>query len=169
MESPRVEFEHVYHIYSIRVQRQNYFSSQLKSELIGHGFHYPLAVHQQPYYREKVKRIMPLLNAENLSSTTLSLPIFPGMTHEEIERAKGAVRGSLVLSQEDSGSRMSRIGKNEIVYGQVMDFDDILKSISRVNAEDIRQIASEFLVKTPTLALVGPFKNESKFEKVLGR
>jgi predicted Zn-dependent peptidase len=92
-----------------------------------------------------------------------------GLTHEEIERAKGAVRGSLVLSQEDSGSRMSRIGKNEIVYGQVMDFDDILKSIARVNAEDIRQIASEFLVKTPTLALVGPFKNESKFEKVLGR
>ena len=92
-----------------------------------------------------------------------------GMTHEEIERAKGAVRGSLVLSQEDTGSRMSRIGKNEIVYGQVMDFDDILKAISRVSAEDIREIASEFLVKTPTLALVGPFKNEAKFEKVLER
>jgi predicted Zn-dependent peptidase len=92
-----------------------------------------------------------------------------GMTHEEIERAKGAVRGSLVLSQEDSGSRMSRIGKNEIVYGQVMDFDDILKAISRVSATDIREIAGEFLVKTPTLALVGPFKNESKFEKVLAR
>ena len=90
-----------------------------------------------------------------------------GMTHEEIERAKGAVRGSLVLSQEDSGSRMSRIGKNEIVYGQVMDFDDILKAISRVSAEDIRDIASEYLTKTPTLALVGPFKNPSKFEKVL--
>ncbi|MEY2877386.1 MAG: hypothetical protein RLZ24_813 [Actinomycetota bacterium] len=92
-----------------------------------------------------------------------------GMTHEEIELAKGAVRGSLVLSQEDSGSRMSRIGKNEIVYGQVMDFDDILKAISRVSVTDIREIASEFLVKTPTLALVGPFKNESKFEKVLAR
>jgi predicted Zn-dependent peptidase len=48
-----------------------------------------------------------------------------------------------------------------------MDFDDILKAISRVSAEDIRGIASEFLVKAPTLALVGPFKNESKFEKVL--
>ncbi|MEN9687343.1 MAG: hypothetical protein RL381_355 [Actinomycetota bacterium] len=90
-----------------------------------------------------------------------------GMTHDEIERAKGAVRGSLVLSQEDTGSRMSRIGKNEIVYGQVMDFDDILKAISKVNVEDIRQIASEFLVKRPTLALVGPFKKESLFEKVL--
>jgi predicted Zn-dependent peptidase len=90
-----------------------------------------------------------------------------GMSHEEIERAKGAVRGSLVLSQEDSGSRMSRIGKNEIVYGQVMDFDDILKAISRVTPEDIRNIAGEFLVKTPTLALVGPFKSASTFEKVV--
>jgi predicted Zn-dependent peptidase len=92
-----------------------------------------------------------------------------GMSHEEIERAKGAVRGSLVLSQEDSGSRMSRIGKNEIVYGHVMDFDEILKAISRVNATDIKEIASAFLTKTPTLALVGPFKSESKFEKVLSK
>ena len=90
-----------------------------------------------------------------------------GMSHEEIERAKGAVRGSLVLSQEDSGSRMSRIGKNEIVYGQVMGFDDILKAISRVNPTDVKGIASEYLTKSPTLALVGPFKNEAKFKKVL--
>ena len=90
-----------------------------------------------------------------------------GMSHEEIERAKGAVRGSLVLSQEDSGSRMSRIGKNEIVYGQIMGFDDILKAISRVNSTDVREIANEYLTKSPTLALVGPFKSESKFEKVL--
>jgi len=90
-----------------------------------------------------------------------------GMSHEEIERAKGAVRGSLVLSQEDSASRMSRIGKNEIVYGQVMGFDDILKAIARVNPSDVREIASEYLTKSPTLALVGPFKSEAKFEKVL--
>ena len=92
-----------------------------------------------------------------------------GMSHEEIERAKGAVRGSLVLSQEDSGSRMSRIGKNEIVYGHIMDFDEILKAISAVNSTDIKEIASDFLTKTPTLALVGPFKSESKFEKVLSQ
>ncbi len=69
--------------------------------------------------------------------------------------------------QEDSGSRMSRIGKNEIVYGQVMGFDDILKAISRVNPSDVREIAGEYLTKSPTLALVGPFKNDAKFEKVL--
>jgi predicted Zn-dependent peptidase len=48
-----------------------------------------------------------------------------------------------------------------------MGFDDILKAVSQVNEADIREIASAFLTKTPTLALVGPFKNTAKFEKVL--
>ena len=91
-----------------------------------------------------------------------------GMSHEEIERAKGAVKGSLVLSQEDSGSRMSHIGKSEIVYGEVMSFDEILKKISAVTPEALRKVAGEILVQRPTLALVGPFKSESKFEKILG-
>ena len=91
-----------------------------------------------------------------------------GMTAEEITRAKGAVKGSLVLSQEDSGSRMSNIGKSEIVYGEVMSFDEILKKISDVTPEAVRQLAGEILLQRPTLALVGPFKDEAKFEKVLG-
>ncbi len=91
-----------------------------------------------------------------------------GMTNEEISRAKGAVKGSLVLSQEDSGSRMSNIGKSEIVYGEVMGFDEILKKISDVTPAAVRQLAGEILLQRPTLALVGPFKNEAKFEKVLG-
>ena len=91
-----------------------------------------------------------------------------GMTEEEIARAKGAVKGSLVLSQEDSGSRMSNIGKSEIVYGEVMSFDEIIKRISEVTPVAVRQLAGEILLQRPTLALVGPFKDESKFEKVLG-
>jgi predicted Zn-dependent peptidase len=90
-----------------------------------------------------------------------------GLTQEEIDRAKGAVRGSLVLSQEDTGSRMSRIGKSEIVYGEIMSFDEILKSIARVTPEEVRAVASEFLIKSPTLAVVGPHKDLRKFEKVL--
>jgi len=90
-----------------------------------------------------------------------------GMTNEEITRAKGAVRGSLVLSQEDSGSRMSRIGKSEIVYGEIMGFDEILNEISSVTAEAVRKVAGEFLLQRPTLALVGPFTQTKKFEKVL--
>ena len=90
-----------------------------------------------------------------------------GLSHEELERAKGAVRGALVLSQEDTGSRMSRIGKSELVYGEVLGFDAILQEVSKVSSNDIRQLAGEFLTKSPTLAVVGPFPRRANFEKAL--
>jgi predicted Zn-dependent peptidase len=90
-----------------------------------------------------------------------------GLTEEEITRAKGAVSGSLVLSQEDTGSQMSRIGKSELVYGEVMTFDEILSRVKSVTPADVRAIASEMLPKPSTLAIVGPFKSASKFEKVI--
>lgn len=90
-----------------------------------------------------------------------------GLTHEELTRAQGAVRGTLVLSQEDTGSRMSRIGKSELVYGEVLGFDQILTAVSDVTSSDIRALADEFLTKTPTLAVVGPFTKRSIFEKVI--
>lgn len=90
-----------------------------------------------------------------------------GLTHEELLRAQGAVRGALVLSQEDTGSRMSRIGKSELVYGDILSFDSILQAISDVTSADIRSLASEYLTKPPTLAVVGPFPKKSVFEKVM--
>ena len=90
-----------------------------------------------------------------------------GLTHEEVARAQGAVKGTLVLSQEDTGSRMSRIGKSELVYGENLGFDQILQEISNVSNEQIRAVASEFLTKSPTLAVVGPYKSGTVFEKVL--
>ncbi len=90
-----------------------------------------------------------------------------GLTHEELQRAQGAVRGALVLSQEDTGSRMSRIGKSELVYGQIMSFDEILKAVADVSSADIRGLANEILHSTPTLAVVGPFAKRSAFERIL--
>jgi len=90
-----------------------------------------------------------------------------GLNDEEIKRAKGAVSGSLVLSQEDTFSRMGRIGKSELVYGEIMSFDEILRQIAQVTLEEVRQIASDLLPKPSTLAIVGPFKSSTKFEKVI--
>jgi predicted Zn-dependent peptidase len=90
-----------------------------------------------------------------------------GLTAEEINRAKGAVSGSLVLSQEDTGSRMTRIGKSELVYGQVLSFDEILREISNVTQEQIKEIARQILPTSPTLAVVGPFRSSSKFERLI--
>ncbi len=91
-----------------------------------------------------------------------------GMTDEEISRAKGLVKGTMVLNQEDSGARMMNIGKSEIVYGEIKGFDEVLKEISAVTPEAVKKIAGEILVQKPTLALIGPFRSAAKFEKILG-
>jgi predicted Zn-dependent peptidase len=90
-----------------------------------------------------------------------------GVTAEEISRAKGAVSGSMVLSQEDTFSRMSRNGQSELVYGRMTSFDDILKKISAVTPEQVHQIARDLFDQPSTLAVVGPFRSASKFEKVI--
>ena len=47
------------------------------------------------------------------------------------------------MGQEDTGSRMTRIGKSELVHGEVLGFDEILGEISRVDSEQIRELAGE--------------------------
>ena len=49
-----------------------------------------------------------------------------GITEDELRRGIGQVCGSLVLGMEDTGSRMSRIGKSELVYGEMMNLDEVL-------------------------------------------
>ncbi|GDX25218.1 putative zinc protease [Actinomycetes bacterium] len=90
-----------------------------------------------------------------------------GLTGEELIKAQGAVSGSLVLGQEDTGSRMSRIGKSELIYGQVLSFDEILREISAVDSAAIAKLASEVLGSAPSLAIVGPFAKRSIFEKAM--
>lgn len=80
-----------------------------------------------------------------------------GVGEEEIERGKGQVRGALVLGLEDTGSRMSRLGKSELVYGELLSMDDILARISAVTVEDVAAVAADVLARADNLAVVGPF------------
>jgi predicted Zn-dependent peptidase len=86
-----------------------------------------------------------------------------GITTEELERGKGQLRGSLVLGLEDTGSRMSRIGKAELVYGDLLSVDHIIERINGVTLEDVSAVAAEVLTATPTLAVVGPFDEDRDF------
>jgi predicted Zn-dependent peptidase len=81
-----------------------------------------------------------------------------GITSDELERGKGQLRGSFVLGLEDTGSRMSRIGKSELVYDSLLSVDDILTRIEAVTLDDVRAIGEEVLGRPMTLSLIGPFE-----------
>lgn len=80
-----------------------------------------------------------------------------GLTEEEIARGKGQMRGGLVLGLEDTGSRMSRIGKNELVYDELLSVDEVLARIESVTAEEISAVAADVLNRPLTLAVIGPY------------
>src|ERR1700742_774729 len=79
-----------------------------------------------------------------------------GLTDAELIRGKGQVRGSIVLSLEDPSSRMSRLGKSELVYPRLEPVDEVLSAIDAVGHDDIRAIAADILTRPKALAGVGP-------------
>ncbi|MFC5179041.1 M16 family metallopeptidase [Nocardioides taihuensis] len=79
-----------------------------------------------------------------------------GITEEELVRGKGQLRGGLVLGLEDSGSRMSRIGKAELVYDELLSLDDVLERVDAVTREEVAELAAEIFGQPEILAVVGP-------------
>jgi predicted Zn-dependent peptidase len=75
----------------------------------------------------------------------------------EIQRGKGQMRGGLVLGLEDSSSRMTRIGKSELVYGDVLGLDQLLERVDAVTPADVAAVAEELLHRPRCLTVVGPF------------
>jgi predicted Zn-dependent peptidase len=90
-----------------------------------------------------------------------------GLTDAELERGKGQVRGGIVLGLEDPSSRMSRLGKSELVYPGLEPVDDVLAAIDAVTHDDIRAIAAEVLTRPKVLAVVGPFEDDAPFAKAV--
>jgi predicted Zn-dependent peptidase len=90
-----------------------------------------------------------------------------GLRADEFERAKGHVRGSIVLSLEDPAGRMSRLGKSEIAHGEILSVGESLKRIDRVTLEDARRVAHRVLSQPMTLTVLGPF-GKTAFAEAMG-
>ncbi|MFY9927639.1 MAG: pitrilysin family protein [Streptosporangiaceae bacterium] len=87
-----------------------------------------------------------------------------GLSDAELDRGKGQVRGSIVLGLEDPSSRMSRLGKSELVYPALEPVDEVIAAINAVSHDDVRAVAEEILTRPKALAVVGPFDDASAFQ-----
>jgi predicted Zn-dependent peptidase len=99
---------------------------------------------------EKLDEVLEVVRAE-LASVAAE-----GITAEELQRGKGQLCGGLVLGLEDSGSRMSRIGRAELVHDELLSIDEVLARINAVTLEDVHTLAAELFTQPQVLAVVGP-------------
>ncbi|MGN1313963.1 MAG: DegT/DnrJ/EryC1/StrS family aminotransferase [Lachnospiraceae bacterium] len=80
-----LDAEPVWHIFAIRCQYRDELEAYLKGNGIGTNKHYPIPIHMQECYRDLgiAKGELPI--AEEISATQLSLPLYYGMTDEEVQ------------------------------------------------------------------------------------
>ena len=88
-----------------------------------------------------------------------------GVTEAELERAKGHVKGALVLSSEDPGSRMNRLGRQQLTTGEILSIDELIETFERLEMEDLRRVADTVLGSDRfQMTVVGPF-DENAFDR----
>jgi predicted Zn-dependent peptidase len=90
-----------------------------------------------------------------------------GLTDEEVERSKSHIKGAMVLSLEDTSSRMSRLGKSEIAHGEVITLDEVLEKLEAVTADECREVARDLLSRPRSVTVIGPF-DEDAFDEFGG-
>jgi predicted Zn-dependent peptidase len=84
-----------------------------------------------------------------------------GITDRELAVAKGNLRAEMLLSGEDSGARMGRIGASMLLHGKVQKIDDVLARIEAIGPDEVLAEAQELVEAPRTLSAVGPFDDDA--------
>jgi dTDP-4-amino-4,6-dideoxygalactose transaminase len=87
--------EHVYHIFAVRVQDRDEVMQFLEQKGIGCGIHYPVPVHLQQAYESLGHRKGSYPVSERTSSEFISLPMFPELSEEQIDRVVKATKDAV--------------------------------------------------------------------------
>lgn len=86
----------------------------------------------------------------------------------ELLRAKESLKGSLMLSLESTGSRMSILARSEIYHGRQITLDELIAKVDAVTAEDLRRMtAGLFQPARLSMAAIGPFRSDGALGKVM--
>lgn len=83
-----------------------------------------------------------------------------GITADECRIAKGSMRGGLILGLEDSASRMNRLGRSELNYGEYRSLDETLAHIDQVTLDEVNAVARRVLAGDYGAAVLGPHRGK---------
>lgn len=79
----------------------------------------------------------------------------------ELRRAKDHLKGSLMLSLENTASRMSHLGRQEIYFERHFGLDETLAGVERVSSNDLQRVAEDLFANGSLAAtIVGPSPHE---------
>jgi len=84
-----------------------------------------------------------------------------GPTQQELQSAISHIRGATALGLEDSGARMSRLGRSQLAHGRVPSLAELEAQVSAVTREDLARVAAEVLGGPRALVVLGPLDEDA--------
>jgi dTDP-4-amino-4,6-dideoxygalactose transaminase len=84
---------HVYHVYTLRTEDRDGLQAALQAEGIQTGIHYPVPAHLQPAYADLGYGRGAFPQSEKAATEVLSLPLYPEITDDQIQRVSQALTG----------------------------------------------------------------------------
>jgi dTDP-4-amino-4,6-dideoxygalactose transaminase len=90
---------HVYHVYAVRTTDRVAVQRTLQSHGIATGIHYPIPVHLQTGYADLGYKAGDFPVSEQAANEVLSLPMYPELSHTEIEAVTAAIRQEACVSR----------------------------------------------------------------------
>jgi predicted Zn-dependent peptidase len=102
-----------------------------------------------------------------LTTEVLETVARDGITESECRIAKGSLRGALVLGLEDSASRMNRLGRSELNYGEYRTISDTLQRIDDVTVDEVNSVARKVLSGSYGAAVLGPHRSKRSLPRGL--
>jgi len=92
------------------------------------------------------------------------------VTAAELDRARAYTRGRLELRMEDSGAVAGWLGSGETLLPRILTVEEVIERLDAVTVDELRAIAERWLAPSRArLAVLGPFRSRSRFERALRR
>ncbi|MGE3271803.1 MAG: M16 family metallopeptidase [Chloroflexota bacterium] len=91
-----------------------------------------------------------------------------GLSEAEVRKAKELIKGRLQLRMEDTRAVTSWLGTQELLRKQILTVDEVITTIEEVSLESVNRVADELLrPERMSMAVVGPYRGEARFKKLM--
>ncbi len=92
------------------------------------------------------------------------------ITEREFNRAKQQIKGNYILGLESTSSRMSAIGRRELLFNEIQYPEEVIENINNVKLEDVLKVANDlFDINKLSITFTGNLKKYNNIEEIINK
>jgi predicted Zn-dependent peptidase len=109
---------------------------------------------------DQVKELIPVVASEFRKMTDT-------VTQKELNRAKAQIKAGILMSLENTTSRMEQLGRQQMIFGRHIAREEVLEKIEAINVQSVMKSAERILKGSKlSLGAIGPLESLDEYDKI---